>query len=198
MYIGKTQLIHSILLKKLQAIMDLNLPSDPVQRRNLFIGPPGVAKTTVAKQLGLHAAGNKLNLDFRMGTEMNVEIIRDWVRHAPYRGLTVRLIDEIETTPPAAVTELRGYLDDLPRTVLFLATSNKAVKDLAEPLQTRFKVWQFDPVQTSAIAEYLVARFPMLNPARLHDIATKAAGNVRAALTDADSELDVYQFRQAA
>ena len=79
--------------------------------------------------------------------------------------------------------ELSGYLDELPPSVVFIATTNKSVKELQKPLQTRFQVWKFDPVQASLIAELLIQRFPMLPQEVLLSIASKASGNVRAALT---------------
>jgi hypothetical protein len=81
---------------------------------------------------------------------------------------------------------------------MFIATTNKAVKELVEPLQTRFAVWKFDGVQTSVVADFLMQRFPEIPPATLADIARKTNGNVRAALIDATSERDVYRFRQLA
>jgi DNA polymerase III delta prime subunit len=206
-FIGKTQLIALVLqakIPRLKPTLHSTSPSpghsNPIDRRWLFTGPAGVGKSALAKSLGLELAGHPLNLDTRMGTALSVDLIRDWVRNAPYRPLigdmTIRLVDELDTVPPTALCELRGYLDELPASVVFIATTNRPVKDLAEPLQSRFQVWKFDPVQTSVIVDYLVQQFPQLAPDRLADIATKAAGNVRAAIADATSEMDVLSFRQ--
>jgi hypothetical protein len=45
---------------------------------------------------------------------------------------------------------------------VFIATTNKPVKELQEPLQTRFQVWKFEPLQASTITDLLVQRYPML------------------------------------
>lgn len=199
--IGKTGLIGQVLQTKIPLIKRGEL-TDPLDRRLLFTGPPGVGKTELARMLAFQLAGDPINVEFRMGSQVNVEVVRDWLRNAPYRPLigdmTVRLIDELDTVPTQAVTELRQYLDALPRTVALLATTNKTVKDLVEPLQTRFAVWKFDGVQTSVVAEFLVRRFPELPPAILAEIARKTNGNVRAALIDASSERDVARFRNIA
>lgn len=200
-FIGKTGLIGQVLQTKLPLIKRGEMP-DPLERRLLFTGPPGVGKTELARMLALDLAGDPINVEFRMGSQVNVEVVRDWLRNAPYRPLigdmTVRLIDELDTVPTQAVTELRQYLDALPRSVAFLATTNKTVKELVEPLQTRFAVWKFDAVQTSVVADFLARRFPDLPPATLTEIARKTNGNVRAALLDASSERDVARFRQLA
>ena len=143
--------------------------TDPLERRWVFTGPPGVGKTELGKLLALQIAGHPMNVHFRMVTQVNVEVVRDWLPNAPYRSLfgdmTVRFVDELDTVATLAVTELREYLDPLPRGVMFIATTNKAVKELVEPLQTRFAVWKFDCMQTSVIAEFLTKRFPEIAPA---------------------------------
>jgi DNA polymerase III delta prime subunit len=173
--------------------------TDPIERRWLFTGPPGIGKSELAACLALEIAGHPLNVDKKMGSQISVDVLRDWMRNAPYRPLigdmNVKFADEVETIPPAAVVELRGYLDELPPSVVFIATTNKSVKELQEPLQTRFQVWKFEPVQASVIVDLLIRRYPMLPQDVLRSIASKVSGNVRAALTDAASELDVFNFR---
>jgi len=197
-FIGKSGLIGQVLQSKISRLRT-GAKTDPIERRWLFTGPPGVGKSELATLLAMEIAGHSLNVDKRMGSQISVEVVRDWGRNAAYRPLigdmTVRFADEVETIPPAAVVELRGYLDDLPATVVFIATTNKAVKELQEPLQTRFQVWKFDPVPTSLICDYLIQKFPMVAPEVLRGIAGKVSGNVRAALTDAASERDVLNFR---
>ena len=200
-YIGRTSLVDAVLRSKIPLITSGRL-TDPLERRIIFTGPPGVAKTDLARSLALVIAGHPLNVEFRMGTQVNVEVVRDWLRAAPYAPLFgdffVKIIDELDTVPTTAITELRQYLDDLPRRVVLFATSNKAAKELPEPLQTRFMVYKFQGVQTSQVAAFLVTRFPEIPPAVLTDIATQTGGNVRAALTDAAAHRDVLRFQQLA
>ena len=199
-YIGRTGLVDAVIRSKIPMLQSGQL--EPLERRLLFSGPPGLAKTELADQLAHAIAGHPLNVEFRMGTQVNVELVRDWLRSAPYRpifgGLFVKVIDEVDTIPPTAITEIRQYLDFLPRWVVIFATTNKLPNDLAPTLQTRFKVYKFQGVPTSQVAEYLTRRFPEVPPAVLADIATQTAGNVRAAITDASAHLDVIRFKQLA
>jgi DNA polymerase III delta prime subunit len=199
-FIGKTGLIGQVLQTKVPRIKSGG--TDALERRLLFTGPAGVGKSELAKVLALQISGHPLNVERRIGSTVSVEVVRDWQRSAPYRPLigdmSVRLINEIDTIPAAALVELREYLDELPPSVVFIATTNKAVKDLQEQLQSRFQFWKFDPVQSAVIADLLIRRFPELPQATLRDIAAKASGNVRAALEDAASEMDVLRFRQLA
>lgn len=200
-YIGRTGIVDAVIRSKIPLIKSGQL-SDPLERRFIFTGPPGVAKTDLARSLALEIAGHPINVEFKMGTQVNVDLVRDWLRAAPYRPLFgdffVKVMDEVNTVPPAAITEVRQYFDDLPRHVVVIATTNCAVNQLPEPLQTRFMVYKFQGVQISQVAAYLATKFPEIPPAVLTDIATQTAGNVRAALTDAAAHRDVLRFQQLA
>jgi len=199
-FVGKTGVIADILSLKLDRIKAGQL-TNSLDRRFLFTGPPGVGKSALAAWLAHKIAGHPINVDFRMGTAVSVEAVRDWVMNGCYRPLqgdfTVRFIDELDTTPATAVTELRGYLDTLPASVLFVATTNRAVADLAEPLQTRFQIWKFDPVPPADIAALLRERHPELSIVVVNSIAQKCAGNVRAALIDAAADRDFLAYRNS-
>ena len=200
-YIGRTGIIDAVLRSKIPLITSGQL-TDPIERRLLFTGPPGVAKTDLARALALVIAEHPLNVEFRMGTQINVEVVREWLRSAAYRPLygrfQVKIMDELDTVPTTAITELRQYLDALPPGMVLFATTNKPVQQLAEPLQTRFMVYKFHGVQTGQVAEFLQTRFPEIPAAVLTDIATQTGGNVRAALTDAAAHRDVLRFQQLA
>ena len=163
-YIGRTGIIDAVLRSKIPLITSGQL-TDPIERRLLFTGPPGVAKTDLARALALVIAEHPLNVEFRMGTQLNVEVVREWLRSAAYRPLygrfQVKIMDELDTVPTTAITELRQYLDALPPGMVLFATTNKPVQQLAEPLQTRFMVYKFHGVQTTQVADYLQTRFPL-------------------------------------
>jgi replication-associated recombination protein RarA len=197
-YIGKTGIVDAVIRAKFPLLQSGTL--EPLFRSFLFTGPPGVAKTMLAADLANALAGHRLNVDFRMGSEVNVELVRDWCRSAPHRsmfgGLTVRIIDEVNTVTSTAITELRKHLLYLPPWEVIFATTNLPPNQLQEPLQTRFKVYHFDRVPASQVTGYLVQQFPDVPPNLLAEIARKTAGDVRAAKADADSQLDVIRYQQ--
>lgn len=199
-FIGKTRIIGQVIATKIPSIHQGN--TSPLERRLLFTGPPGVGKSALGKTLSELIAGHPLNIDRRIGSLMSVDIVRDWMQSAPYRPLMgrmyVKLVNEIESTPAAALMALRDYLDELPPSVAFIATTNRAVEDLQEQLQSRFKVHYFTAVTTDELAAHIAKLFPEIPAAQRIDLARQSSGNVRAALQDADSAMDVIRYRQLA
>ncbi|HVM51277.1 MAG TPA: AAA family ATPase [Candidatus Acidoferrum sp.] len=196
-YIGRTGIVDAII--RTQVIPRLPDPAlDPLERKLLFSGPPGLAKTELAMQLALAITGHPLNVEFKMGTQISVEVVRDWLRSAPYRPLwgqfTVKVIDEVNTIPPTAVTELRQFLDFLQPWTVVIATTNLEPCKLAEPLQTRFTIYKFDRVPARLVAAHLIEKFPEVPPDQLAQIANKTAGDVRAAKADAAQQRNVLRF----
>ena len=151
-------------------------------------------------QLALAITGHPLNVEFKMGTQVSVDVIRDWLRSAPYRPLwgqfTVKVIDEVNTVPATAITELRQFLDFLQPWTVVIATTNLPPNKLPEPLQTRFTVYHFDRIPSKLVAAHLIEKFPEVPPEQLAEIATKTAGDVRAAKADAAQQRNVLRFIQ--
>jgi DNA polymerase III delta prime subunit len=166
----------------------------PLERCQLFLGPPGLGKSALAEALANAVAGHPLAIEQLNAQSCTIEAVRGWRQSGAYRPLigsvVVRIVDEIDAMSPAACNEIRSYLDKLPESVLFLATTNRTLKELQEQLQSRFQVWQFKPVPTSVLAAWLVEKFE-LTVERAHEIAQQTSGNVRAAIGDALSTLDV-------
>lgn len=193
-YIGKTGKIATVLFKQ---IPNLKTSKEPIDRRLLFTGPPGVGNTDLAEHLASELTGEaverirarlSVNVQLLNGQSCTIEIVRQWQERGIYRPLfgdcSVILVDEIDAISAAALNEIRTYLDRLPPTTIFIATTNKTIDDLQEQLQSRFQVFRFDKVADTDTAEYLVRNFS-LSQSVAYQIAKGAKGNVRAAKADA-------------
>jgi replication-associated recombination protein RarA len=165
-----------------------------------FNGPPGTGKSSLAvfAALGL-ARGESLNVETKSGVLVTVDVVKGWMgclgMGSLFSGRSVKLIHELDRVTPAAQDLLLDYLDriqDQPD-LAFIGSSNTEIDKLQERFQTRL---QFFPVQGPGQEdiEALLCRWPVpAETARL--IAAGACGNVRAALLDLESHLDVEYSR---
>jgi DNA polymerase III delta prime subunit len=193
-WIGKTAKIAAMLWKQ---IPKLQTTTDPCERRYLFTGEPGLAKTEVAEHLAAALSGEEyervharmaVNVELVNGQSCTVDVVRAWSNAGHYRPLfgecRVQLVDEIDAISAAALNEIRSYLDRLPPATVFIATTNKGVGDLQEQLQSRFKVCYFDKVRDDEMLTWLVQNHGL--PVDYAQTVVKGAkGNVRAAKIDA-------------
>jgi replication-associated recombination protein RarA len=157
----------------------------------LFTGGPGLGKTAVARMLAEQLQGNPLNFQAVNGRSLTVEMIRGWQESAAYRpvfsGFTVKLVDELDTAPPAAQDLLLTYLDEMKEGHAFLATSNMDLVNITPRLQSRLQSLQFKAPGAGDIAGFLREKNPAL-PGEVADaIASGCGGNVRAALLDLET-----------
>jgi len=190
-FIGRTQQIGKSLDMRL---VKLSKDANPIERRWLFSGPPGVGKSTLAHALGIRAAKDTLAMECVIGTHLSIDLIRQWKDAGKYvRPLlgdwTVKIVDEIDTVLAGNLVELRDFLDWLPAGHLLIATTNKGPKELPQPLQSRFMVQWFCKVEPKEIVNWLIWRHhipPKVAQQIIDDHATSGCdGDVRAAETDA-------------
>jgi DNA polymerase III delta prime subunit len=190
-FIGKSGKIAALLFNQ---IPKLTAPGCSIMdRRYLFTGKPGLAKSAIAEMLGRALVTHELGIESLNGQSCSVDRIRDWQFHgrfAPMFGMRVQIVDEIDAASPAAHNELRTYLDRLPGKTVFIGTTNRTVEELPEQLQSRFKILYFDPIPIEIISDWLQAKFPRLGAAMAGSIAIQSNGNVRAAETVAMSVAD--------
>lgn len=170
-----------------------------MDRRYLFTGKPGLAKSAIAEMLGRALVTHELGIEAINGQSCSVDRIREWQFHgqfAPMFGMRVQIVDEIDMASTAALSQLRTYLDRLPSKTVFIGTTNRAVEDLPEQLQSRFKILFFDPIPIELIADWLQQKFPRLGAAMAESIAIQSNGNVRAAECVAMSVADNWVVSQ--
>jgi replication-associated recombination protein RarA len=194
MFIGKTGLIARGLFAKAPKLKE---SGEPLDRCWLFLGEPGTGKTSLALALAHHIAGHKLAVEQVNGQSCSIEVIRNWETEGWYRPLYgnmwVKVIDEIDAMSPAACNQARTWLAKLMPGVTVLATTNKPLEKLQEQLQSRFKVYFFEPVAPADIATWLVRYYPALNPDMASRISMSTNGNVRAAKASALSVIEMQE-----
>jgi DNA polymerase III delta prime subunit len=194
-YIGKTAKIADNLWKQ---IPKLQTTHDPLERRYLFTGVPGTGKTDLAEHLAAALTGESFErIHARMsacvemvnGQSCSIEVVRRWQEMGHYGkpmfgDCRVIIVDEVDGMSVAALNEIRSYLDRLPPYTVFLATTNKAVNELQEQLQSRFKVCYFERATDIQIYDHLVMQYGLPQD-YAHRVAKGVKGNVRAAIIDA-------------
>jgi DNA polymerase III delta prime subunit len=193
-FIGKSGKIAALLIKQIPKLTEAGCPL--MERRYLFTGKPGLGKSAIAEMLGNALVTHPLGVEAVNGQSCSVDRIREWQLHgqfAPMFGMRVQIVDEIDSASTGAHSQLRTYLDKLPGKTVFIATTNRTVEELPEQLQSRFKIFYFDPVPIEIIAEWLQGRFPRLGSALAASIAIQSNGNVRAAETVALSVADNWE-----
>lgn len=193
-YIGKTARIAAVLAATLPKLQQGE--GNVINRCLLFTGKPGIGKTDLATRLAADISGDAtFAVEYCNGQSCTIEKVRQWRDTQCYRPLTgtgtgVYLVDEIDGASLAACNELRTFLDRLHPGRIFIATTNKEPNELQEQLQSRFKIYRFEPVPEHEIAEWLSRTFPILSPYVALEIAKGVKGNVRAAYADAVTLLE--------
>lgn len=82
------------------------------------------------------------------------------------------------------------FMDSVTPGTAILATSNKITEELSERFHTRFQFREVTAPDTGEIAALLAKNWPELRKVEVNMIAMGCAGNVRAALLDAETALD--------
>lgn len=158
----------------------------------LLYGPPGVGKTRLAEMFAGQLAGHATQIESCNGRNVDLSLVRRWqesARYLPLHGqFSVKIVNELDTCPPASQDLLLTYLDEMPDNTAFIGTSNLDLRQLVERFQTRLQQVQVKAPETKELTG-LLARWK-LREQIVNQIAVGSGGNVRAALLDAQTVLD--------
>ena len=158
----------------------------------ILYGPPGTGKTKLAEMFANLIAGHQTCVESINGRNVNIEVVRQWQQESHYLPLyglfNVKIVNELDTCPPASQDPLLTYLDEMPDCTAFIGTSNMDLRSLSERFQTRLKQIPVKAPDTETIMGFL--RKWKLADRVIKQTAVGCGGNVRAALMDVQSILD--------
>lgn len=161
----------------------------------LLYGEPGVGKTEVANLMALALVGNAFAIESINGANVTIEAVRTWQKElcgcslfseSSWRAI---IINEVDSMSQAAQTLMLTLLDELPMNRAIICTSNMALGQLVERFQSRLQQFRVAAPSEGEIA--LIVQSKGVPADMACKIASGAQGNVRAALADAESYLDI-------
>lgn len=183
----------------------------------LFYGPPGTGKTELATVIARSLIEHPTMLEQINGQSLSPDVLRTWQQGMQYRPMigswSVKLVDEVDAMSPGAESESITFLDKLPPHWAFICTTNRQLQtreqekkgirtdsagDKLVPfrIHSRMQPFKFKEVSIEEVAKWLQSRWlPSWEDA--YAIAMANEGNVRGALNDADTHLDLAQLSAA-
>jgi len=159
----------------------------------ILLGPSGVGKSNLSHFLAAQLGASQWNTTRLNGTEINLDAIgaiRQSLRFTDmFGGYRVIQWEELDRMTPAAQVAALTLLDDLPRNVAVIGTSNCKLEEFEVRFQRRFSLFEVGNPRTEELAAFLGAHWPEVPESTRRQIAFSSAGNVGMALKDMDAAL---------
>jgi len=164
--------------------------------REMFYGPPGVGKTQLAQLMATRLAGHPMAVREYSGVKFTIDIVQELIEAARFSSLfgdiQVTIVNELDRTPSSARDLLLQYLDEMPASRAFIATSNLQIDELPERLHSRLAATRIDAPSTEDIIDFILAQWPDTRRTDAASLAVASGGNIRALLLDLEKLQDTY------
>jgi replication-associated recombination protein RarA len=192
-FLGPARTIALMLEAKAESLL---AAKNPAAVKMLLFGQPGIGKTELVKFFANRLAWHPTAVESINGRSVTIDTVRRWQESSRYISMgrfVIKVINEIDTAPPASQDLLLTVFDEAANHSVFLCTSNLQLVMLSERFETRLQQFKVEPPTTEEIAEFLRKRWGFPKQ-RAMEIAVGSGGNCRAALLDAQSILDVQRI----
>lgn len=193
-FIGQARTIALMLEAKAKTLLDAKKPAAV---KMLFFGVPGCGKTRLVEMFAKRLAWHPIAIESTNGRNLTIDVVRRWQEASCYLSIggqwSIKICNELDVAPTAAQDLMLTWLDTLPSHTAFLGTSNLQLMSLSERFETRLQQFKVEPPSTEEIAEFLQKHWKF-NQQRAMELAVGSGSNVRAALLDAQSILDVQRI----
>lgn len=205
--IGPAAIIHRTLSAKLARCNPREIAF-----KHLIYGPPGTGKSTLVAMLAAQMlTGNVPSIhdlqtlrrksewscvvESISGASVSVDTVRQWHgsmgMFSMFGEWRIRIIEELDAVPHVAQTAMLDYLDKVPPGTAILATSNAETDLFQDRFQSRFQAWKCEGPTDEELLAHIRTIHPDLPASIAQQIATLSTRNVRQALLECESWMDV-------